>query len=92
MKAIDCGPGEYFERLHVAATSYEDYLPDIVRRWPDHELIIGSDFHRADPIARWPNTVRDLQAMTDIAPADKQKILSGNALELLGVSGEALAA
>lgn len=78
-------PGDYFDRLYVAATSYEDYLPDIVRRWPGHKLIIGSDFDHADPIATWPDTIRDLRAMEDIPAADQDAILGGNAMELLGL-------
>ena len=89
---LERSPGEYFDRCYVAATSYEDYLPDIVRHWPDHKIIIGSDFDHADPIATWPHTITDLNAMEGLSKADRDKILSYNAFEMLGMKEEALVA
>ena len=56
-----------------------------MRDWHDHKIVIGSDFDHADPIATWPDTVRDLRAMAGLSATDQDKILSHNAAELLGL-------
>ncbi len=33
-------PSEYFDRLYVAAISYEPYLADTARRWGDHRRLV----------------------------------------------------
>jgi aminocarboxymuconate-semialdehyde decarboxylase len=79
-------PSEYFDRFYVAATSYEAYLPDIARQWGEnHKIIIGSDFDHADPIATWPHTITDVDAMDELKLEDRVKILSKNAAELFGL-------
>lgn len=78
-------PSEYFDRFYVAAVSYEPYIASTARDWDDHKIIIGSDFDHADPIATWPDTVRDLRAIAGLSAADQDKILSHNAAELLGL-------
>jgi predicted TIM-barrel fold metal-dependent hydrolase len=81
-------PSEYFDRFYVAATSYEPYLPDIARQWGGrHRIVIGSDFDHADPIATWPHTVRDVDAMEGLDRSDRDRILGGNAAKLFGLSG-----
>jgi hypothetical protein len=60
--------------LHVAAIAWEDYLPQIVKTWPDQNIVIGSDFDHGDAISTWLNTIAPIKAMTRISPADKEKI------------------
>lgn len=78
-------PSEYFDRLYVAAISYEPYLADIARQWGDHRLLIGSDFDHADPIATWPDTVRQIRAMEGLSKPDQDMILGGNAARLFAM-------
>ena len=78
-------PSAYFEQLYVAAIAWEDYLPNMVEIWPDHNIIIGSDFDHGDAISTWPNTVAPIKAMKGISELDKEKILGGNAARILGI-------
>lgn len=78
-------PSEYFDRFYVAACSYEPYLGDIARQWKNNRLVIGSDFDHADPIATWPETVRQLRALPGLDRAQQDRILGGNAAELFGI-------
>ncbi len=75
-------PSEYFDRLYIAATSYEPYIADVAKNWPNHRIVIGSDFDHRDPIATWPDTVNRIQANTELSVTDKEKILGGNARDL----------
>lgn len=84
-------PSEYFDRLYIAAIAYEPYLADTARAWPDHKLIIGSDFDHADPIATWPNTVERLRQIEGLSAVDQEKILGGNAMELFSLQTAAAA-
>lgn len=79
-------PSEYFEHFYIAAVAWERYLPEIVRCWPDHNIIIGSDFDHGDAVATWPRTVAPIQAMAGLSAEDREKILGGNAVRLFGIA------
>jgi predicted TIM-barrel fold metal-dependent hydrolase len=83
-------PGEYFRQFYIAAVSWEKYLPDIVKAWPDHNIITGSDFDHGDAISTWPNTVKPIQAMAGLPEMEKEKILGGNMMRLFKMKGESL--
>lgn len=77
-------PSEYFDQLFVAAVSWERDLPHVVERWPDHHIMIGSDFNHGDSIATWPDTVSPVKAIAGLSEEDKDNILGGNAERFLG--------
>ncbi len=83
-------PGEYFRHFYIAAVSWEKYLPDIVKAWPNHNIITGSDFDHGDAISTWPNTVKPIQAMAGLSEEEKEKILGGNIMRLFKMKGESL--
>jgi predicted TIM-barrel fold metal-dependent hydrolase len=78
-------PSAYFDQIYVAAIAWEDYLPQVVQMWPNHNIIIGSDFDHGDAISTWPNTIAPIKAMKGISEEDKEKILGGNAMRLFGM-------
>lgn len=78
-------PSEYFDRLYVAAVAHEPYIAQIAAAWPDHRIIIGSDYDHADPVATWPKTVRTLAEQPGLTDRDRDRILGGNAARLLGL-------
>ena len=75
---------DYFRQLYVSAVSWETTLADVVARWPDHKIMIGSDFDHGDAIATWPCTVGPIKALKDLSETDKAKILGGNACDFFG--------
>jgi len=75
-------PSDYFEQFYIAAVSWESYLPDIIKWWPNHNIIIGSDFDHGDAISTWPKTVEPIKSMPGLCEEDKEKILGGNAMRL----------
>jgi predicted TIM-barrel fold metal-dependent hydrolase len=79
-------PSEYFDRFYVAAISYEPYLANTAAEWANHRIVIGSDFDHGDPIATWPHTVTDIHELKGLAKEDQERILGGNAAELLGIA------
>src|SRR5262249_57634202 len=55
--------------------------------WPNHNIIIGSDFDHGDAVATWPNTVQVIKTMPGLSEPDKEKVLGGNAMRLFGLNG-----
>jgi len=86
-KGIKRAPSEYFNQFCIAAVSWESYLPDTVKGWPNHNIIIGSDFDHGDAVATWPKTVDVIKQMTNLSDLDKEKVLGGNAMRMLGMNG-----
>jgi hypothetical protein len=58
---IKKAPGEYFKQFYIAAVSWETYLPETIKGWPNHNIIICSDFDHGDAVATWPKTVETNQ-------------------------------
>jgi predicted TIM-barrel fold metal-dependent hydrolase len=85
---IKKSPGEYFRHFYIAAVSWEHYLPEIVKVWPDHNIIIGSDFDHGDAISTWPNTVKPIKEMAGLPEEEKEKILGGNIMRLFKMSAD----
>jgi uncharacterized protein len=79
-------PSEYFDQFYIAAVSWETYLPETIKGWPNHNIIIGSDFDHGDAVATWPRTVETIKAMPGLSEAEKEKVLGGNAMRLFGLS------
>ena len=75
-------PSAYFDQFYIAAVSWEKYLPETVKGWPNHNIIIGSDFDHGDAVATWPKTVEPVRAMAGLSEEDREKILGGNAMRL----------
>jgi len=80
-------PSEYFDQFYIAAVSWEKYLPETIKGWPNHNIIIGSDFDHRDAVATWPRTVEVIRAMRNLSAEDKEKVLGGNAMRLFGMNG-----
>jgi len=82
-------PSAYFDQFYIAAVAWERYLPETVKGWPDHNIILGSDFDHGDAVATWPRTVEPIKTMAGLSEEDKEKILGGNAMRLLGMKNGA---
>jgi len=63
------------------------YLPETIKGWPNHNIIIGSDFDHGDAVATWPKTVQTIKSMPRLSEDDKEKVLGGNAMRLFGLNG-----
>jgi predicted TIM-barrel fold metal-dependent hydrolase len=81
-KGIKKPPSEYFNQFYIAAVSWESYLADTVNGWPNHNIIIGSDFDHGDAVATWPRTVDVIKRMKNLSEVDKEKVLGGNAMRM----------
>jgi predicted TIM-barrel fold metal-dependent hydrolase len=86
-KAIQKKPSEYLSQFYIAAVSWESYLADTINGWPNHNIIIGSDFDHGDAVATWPRTVEVIKTMPVLSEEDKEKVLGGNATRLFGLNG-----
>ena len=91
-KGIQKRPSEYFDQFYIAAVSWESYLADTINGWPNHNIIIGSDFDHGDAVATWPRTVEVIKTMPVLSEEDKEKVLGGNAMRLFGLNGNGAAA
>ena len=80
-------PSQYFDQFYISATAWEDYLADTINAWPNHNVIIGSDFDHTDAVATWPRTVGVIKKMTSLSDANKEKVLGGNSMRLFGLTG-----
>jgi predicted TIM-barrel fold metal-dependent hydrolase len=85
-KAIKKQPSQYFDQFYIACVSWETYLADTVNGWPNHNIIIGSDFDHGDAVATWPRTVDVIKKMSSLSEPDKEKVLGGNAMKLFGLT------
>ena len=79
-------PSEYFSQFYIACVAWETYIADTINGWPNHNVIIGSDFDHGDAVATWPKTVSLIQKMASLSAEDKEKVLGGNAMRLFGLN------
>ena len=86
-KGIKKMPSQYFEQFYIACVSWESYLADTINGWPDHNIIIGSDFDHGDAVATWPRTVDVIKKMANLSDENKEKVLGGNAMDMFGLKG-----
>src|SRR6267142_273770 len=84
-KGIKKMPSQYFDQFYIACVSWESYLADTVNGWPNHNIIIGSDFDHGDAVATWPRTVDVIKQMKNLSNVDKENILGGNAMKMIGI-------
>ena len=59
-------PSQYFDQFYIAGVSWETYLADTINGWPNHNIIIGSDFDHGDAVATWPRTVDVIKQMPSL--------------------------
>lgn len=86
-KGIKKSPSEYFDQFYIAAVAWESYLADTINGWPNHNIIIGSDFDHGDAVATWPRTVDVIKQLKNLGDTDKEKVLGGNAMKMFGLNG-----
>jgi aminocarboxymuconate-semialdehyde decarboxylase len=79
-------PSEYFTQFYPAATANERHLGYTVRAWPDHTIVVGSDYPHTDVSGTWPNTIKMIRSNADLSEVDKDRILFGNAMRLFAWS------
>lgn len=72
-------PSEYLAHFYPAVTANEKWLHHSVEAWPDHNMVLGSDYPHADASGTWPNTVSMIRENSKLSEADKERILVGNA-------------
>lgn len=78
-------PSDYFDQFYIAAVSWEPYIADIVKWWPNHNIITGSDFDHGDAIGTWPSTISRFREMAGLSDEDRVRILGGNAQRLFKI-------
>jgi aminocarboxymuconate-semialdehyde decarboxylase len=81
-------PSEYFDRFYIAAVAWEPYLADVVKRWRNHNVIIGSDFDHGDAIATWPHTIEQLNETDELSDDEKKRILETNPMRLFNLADD----
>lgn len=76
---IERRPREYLTHFYPAVTANEKWLHHTVEAWPDHNMVLGSDYPHADASGTWPNSVRMIRENSKLSEADRERILVGNA-------------
>lgn len=76
---IEHRPSEYLKHFYPAVTANEKWLHHTIEAWPDHNMVLGSDYPHADASGTWPNSVRMIRENTTLSAVDKERILAGNA-------------
>jgi predicted TIM-barrel fold metal-dependent hydrolase len=83
---IQMKPSEYITRhIFPGGTANEKLLHYTIQAWPEHNIVVGSDYPHADASGTWPNSMRLIQQNTDLSDDDKYKILVGNARRLFDI-------
>jgi predicted TIM-barrel fold metal-dependent hydrolase len=72
-------PSEYLEHFYPAVTANEKWLHHTIEAWPNHNMVLGSDYPHADASGTWPNSVRMIRENPNLSQTDKERILAGNA-------------
>jgi len=94
---LNCGirvqrkPSEDRSQFYIPAVCWESYLADLISGWPNPNIIIGSDFDHGDAVATWPQTEDVIKKMPTLTDEDREKVLGGNAMRLLGLNGNGTA-
>jgi hypothetical protein len=70
---IKKAPSEYFNQFYIPAVVWETYLAETTKGWPNHNIMIGSDFDRGEAVATWPKTVEVIKNMENLSETDKEK-------------------
>jgi predicted TIM-barrel fold metal-dependent hydrolase len=78
-------PSEYFSNIYPGATATEKWLHHTVEAWPDHNIVLGSDYPHADASGTWPNSVRLIREHSKLSESDKERILVKNAVRLFNL-------
>jgi predicted TIM-barrel fold metal-dependent hydrolase len=82
---IKMKPSEYFNRhIYPGGTANEKWLHHTIEAWPEHNIVVGSDYPHADASGTWPNSMRLIQQNSKLSETDKYQILVGNARRLFG--------
>jgi predicted TIM-barrel fold metal-dependent hydrolase len=79
-------PSEYFTQIYPGATANEKWLHHTVEAWPDHNIVLGSDYPHGDASGTWPNSMRQVQQHPKLSERDKERILVTNAARLFNLS------
>jgi predicted TIM-barrel fold metal-dependent hydrolase len=75
---------EYFsDHIYPGATANEQWLHLTIQAWPQHNIVLGSDYPHADASGTWPNSIKIIRDNPNLSEADKQRVLVGNARRLL---------
>jgi predicted TIM-barrel fold metal-dependent hydrolase len=76
-------PSEYFtHHIYPGATANEKYLHHTIAAWPEHNIVVGSDYPHADASGTWPNSVRLIRENPNLSESDKRRVLVDNARRL----------
>jgi predicted TIM-barrel fold metal-dependent hydrolase len=78
-------PSEYASHFYPAVTATERWLHLTAQAWPDHNMVLGTDFPHTDASGTWPDSVRLINDHPDLSAEDKYRILAGNARRLFNI-------